>query len=115
MPAVSLDPVTLAGADLARLTDSGELDLIKLLAEWPRLLESAAEAHEPHRVAFYLYDLAGAFHGQWNKGKDHAELRFLLPDDPVLTAARLALVQAVAFVVASGLEIFGVTPVEELR
>ncbi len=114
-PAVSLDAVALAGGDLNRLTDSGELDLIKLLAEWPRLLESAAEAHEPHRVAFYLYDLAAAFHGQWNKGKDHAELRFLLPDDPELTAARLALVQAVAFVVASGLEIFGVTPVEELR
>ena len=90
MPAISLDPVVLAGSDLNRLTDSGELDLIKRLAEWPRLLESAAEAHEPHRVAFYLYDLAAAFHGQWNKGKDHAELRFLLPDDPGLTAARLA-------------------------
>ncbi|MGF1632099.1 MAG: arginine--tRNA ligase [Kiloniellaceae bacterium] len=115
IPGVSLDPVALAGADLNHLTDSGELDLIKLLAEWPRLLESAAEAHEPHRVAFYLYDLAAAFHGQWNKGKDHAELRFLLPDDAVLTAARLALVQAVAFVIASGLGIFGVTPVEELR
>ena len=97
------------------MTDSGELDLIKLLAEWPRLLESAADAHEPHRVAFYLYDLAGAFHGLWTKGKDNAELRFLLPDDPAMTAARLALVQAVAFVVASGLEIFGVTPVEEMR
>ena len=114
-PGISLDPVALAGSDLYRLTDSGELDLIKLLAEWPRLLESAAEAHEPHRVAFYLYDLAAAFHGQWNKGKDHAELRFLLPDEPALTAARLALVQAVAFVVASGLQVFGVTPVEELR
>lgn len=115
MPGISLDPAALAGSDLNSLTDSGELALIKLLAEWPRLLESAAEAHEPHRVAFYLYDLAAAFHGQWNKGNDRAELRFLLPDDPALTAARLALVQAVAFVVASGLEIFGVTPVEELR
>ncbi|MEO3430306.1 arginine--tRNA ligase [Pelagibius sp. CAU 1746] len=115
MPGVSLDPVSLAGADLNRLTDSGELDLIKLLAEWPRLLESAADAHEPHRVAFYLYDLAGAFHGLWTKGKDNAELRFLLPDDPAMTAARLALVQATAFVIASGLEIFGVTPVEEMR
>ncbi len=115
MPGLSLDPVVLAGADLNRLTDSGELDLIKLLAEWPRLLESAADAHEPHRVAFYLYDLAGAFHGLWTKGKDNAELRFLLPDDPAMTAARLALVQAVAFVVASGLGVFGVTPVEEMR
>jgi arginyl-tRNA synthetase len=115
MPAVSLDPEALAGADLSRLTDSGELDLIRLLAEWPRLLESAADAHEPHRLAFYLYDLAAAFHGLWTKGKDHTELRFLLPDDAAMTAARLALVQATAFVVASGLEIFGVTPVEELR
>ncbi len=115
MPGIALDAVSLAGSDLNRLTDSGELDLIKLLAEWPRLLESAADAHEPHRVAFYLYDLAGAFHGLWTKGKDHAELRFLLPDDPAMTAARLALVQATAFVIASGLEIFGVTPVEEMR
>jgi len=115
MPGIALDPVSLAGADLNRLTDSGELDLIKLLAEWPRLLESAADAHEPHRVAFYLYDLAGAFHALWTKGKDNAELRFLLPDDLAMTAARLALVQAVAFVVASGLDTFGVTPVEEMR
>src|SRR3546814_2568238 len=106
MPGISLDPVALAGSDLNRLTDSGELALIKLLAEWPRLLESAAEAHEPHRAAFYLYDLAAAFHGQWNKGNERAELRFLLPDDPALTGARLALVQAVAFVVASGLALF---------
>src|SRR3546814_4602299 len=103
MPGISLDPVALAGSDLNRLTDSGELDLIKLLAEWLRLLESAAEAHEPHRVAFYIYDLAAAFHGQWNNGNDRAELRLLLPGDPALTATRLALVQAVAFVVASGL------------
>src|SRR3546814_10746521 len=93
MAGISLEPVALAGSDLNRLTDSGELALIKLLAEWPRLLESAAEAHEPHRVAFYLYDLAAAFHGQWNKGNERAELRFLLPDDPALTGARLALVQ----------------------
>src|SRR3546814_16961795 len=77
MPGISLDPVALAGSDLNRLTDSGELALIKLLAEWPRLLESAAEAHEPHRVAFYLYDLAAAFHGQWNKGNERAAPRLL--------------------------------------
>src|SRR3546814_13693799 len=111
MPGISLDPVALAGSDLNRLTDAGELALIKLLAEWPRLLESAAEAHEPHRVAFYLYDLAAAFHGQWNKGNERAELRFLLPDDPALTGARLALVQAVAFVVASGLALLARTSV----
>ena len=86
-----------------------------MLAGWPRLVESAAEAHEPHRVAFYLNDVAAAFHGLWNKGKDDAALRFILADDPALTTARLALVQAVAFVIASGLRIFGVEPVEEMR
>ena len=91
------------------------IGLIKQLAAWPRLVEAAAEAHEPHRIAFYLYDLAAAFHGLWTKGKDEAHLRFLLPQEPELTKARLALVQAVAFVVASGLETFGVEPVEEMR
>ena len=89
--------------------------MIKQLAAWPRLVEAAAEAHEPHRIAFYLYDLAAAFHGLWTKGKDEAHLRFLLPQEPELTKARVALVQAVAFVVASGLETFGVEPVEEMR
>jgi arginyl-tRNA synthetase len=115
MPEIALDPVALAEGPLNLLTDSGELGLIKQLAAWPRLVEAAAEAHEPHRVAFYLYDLAAAFHGLWTKGKDEAHLRFLLPQEPELTKARLALVQAVAFVVASGLEIFGVEPVEEMR
>ena len=99
----------------ARLTDPAELALIRQLASWPRLVESAAEAHEPHRIAFYLQDLAAAFHGLWNKGKDDASLRFILADAPELTLARLALVQAVAFVIASGLEVFGVEPVEEMR
>ncbi|HIC82421.1 MAG TPA: arginine--tRNA ligase, partial [Kiloniellaceae bacterium] len=115
LPDVDLDPVSLAGADLNLLTDSGELGLIKQLAEWPRLLEAAAEAHEPHRVAFYLYDVAAALHAQWNRGQNQALLRFLLPDEPQVTRARLALLQAVAFVIASGLEVFGVEPVEELR
>ena len=101
--------------DLHRLTDSGELALIKLMAGWPRLVESAAEAHEPHRIAFYLYDLAAAFHALWNKGKDDAGLRFLLAEDPALTAARLALVRAMALTIASGLGVFGVEPVEEMR
>jgi arginyl-tRNA synthetase len=101
--------------DLHRLTDSGELALIKLMAGWPRVVESAAEAHEPHRIAFYLYDLAAAFHGLWNRGKEDAGLRFLIADDLPLTAARLALIKAMALTVASGLEIFGVEPVEEMR
>jgi arginyl-tRNA synthetase len=114
-PKIPREAAALADGPLNLLTDSGELGLIKHLALWPRLLESAAEAYEPHRVAFYLYDLAAAFHGLWTKGKDEASLRFLLEDQPDLTAARLALVQGVAIVVASGLEIFGVEPVEEMR
>jgi arginyl-tRNA synthetase len=105
----------LAAADLGRLTDSGELDLIKTMAGWPRLVESAAEAHEPHRVAFYLQELAALFHLFWNKGNDDARLRFIHPDDRPLTLARLALVRGVQVVIASGLRVIGVEPVEELR
>ena len=114
-PALSLDATALAGARLDLLTDSDETALIKQLALWPRLLESAAEAYEPHRVAYYLYDVAAGFHGLWTKGKDDARLRFLVEDDPDLSAARLALVKGVALVIASGLEVFGVEPVEEMR
>ncbi len=105
----------LAQAPVDRLVDEAEMSLIRILASWPRLLESAAEAHEPHRVAYYLNDVAAGFHGLWNKGKDHTELRFLLPEDRDLSAARLALVQGVATVIASGLAVFGVDPVEEMR
>jgi arginyl-tRNA synthetase len=115
MPEIDATPGALARAPLDRLGDPAELALVKQLAAWPRLVESAAEAHEPHRVAFYLYDVAGAFHGLWNKGKDEASLRFLMAGDAALTTARLALVQATAMVIASGLEIMGVEPVEEMR
>lgn len=114
-PSIDQDAGALAEGPLNRLTDSSELGLIKHLALWPRLLESAAEAYEPHRVAYYLYDLAAAFHGLWTKGKDETRLRFLMEGDTELTAARLALVQGVALVVASGLDVFGVEPVEEMR
>jgi arginyl-tRNA synthetase len=115
LPELDLTPAGLADARLERLADPDELALIRHLAGWPRLVESAAEAHEPHRVAFYLQELAAAFHGLWNKGKDDATLRFIAAEDPELTQARLALVQGVAFVVASGLAVFGVRPVEEMR
>ena len=114
-PGVGTGADALAAADLGRLTDGGELGLVKLLAAWPRLVESAAEAHEPHRVAFYLGDLAAAFHAQWNRGNDEPALRFIVADDEALTLARLALGRAVALVIASGLVIFGVEPVEEMR
>jgi arginyl-tRNA synthetase len=105
----------LAEADLSRIDSPSELNLIKAMANWPRLVEAAAEAHEPHRVAFYLHDLASAFHGLWNKGNNDAALRFLKTGDKDTTRARLALLRAVASVIASGLEIFRVTPVEEMR
>jgi len=108
-------PDALAQADLSSLDDPAELDLIRQMAGWPRLVDSAAEAHEPHRVAYYLHDLAECFHALWNKGKDEARLRFIDDGDRARTLARLALVQGVAGVVASGLAVFGVMPVEELR
>jgi arginyl-tRNA synthetase len=110
-----LADAALAEAELPRLTDAGELDLIRAMAGWPRLVESAAEAHEPHRVAFYLQELAALFHLLWNKGNDDARLRFILPGDRPLTLARLALVRGVQLVIASGLQVIGVEPVEELR
>jgi arginyl-tRNA synthetase len=114
-PSLELAPESLSEAHLELLADPHELQVLKLLAAWPRMVESAAEAHEPHRLAFFLYDVAAAFHGLWNRGKDEAALRFLVADDEPLSRARLALVRAVALVIASGLGIFGVTPVEEMR
>ncbi len=115
LPQISVEAEDLAEVSLESLTDSGELALIRTLVQWPRVVESAAEAEEPHRVAFYLYEVASHFHGLWTRGKDEAELRFLLPDRPDVTAARLALVKAMATVVASGLLVFGIEPLEELR
>jgi arginyl-tRNA synthetase len=114
LPAERLSDAALAAAPLDRLADPLELALIRLLASWPRIVESAAEAHEPHRIAFFLQEVAAQFHLLWTKGKDDATLRFLVAADPDLTRARLALVRAVALVVASGLAVFGVEPVEEM-
>jgi arginyl-tRNA synthetase len=114
-PRLGLDDSALAAAELERLIDEGELALVRLMAGWPRIVEAAAEAHEPHRVAFYLYDLAAEFHAQWNRGNDDEALRFIVSGDERLTAARLALVRAVAIVIASGLGVMGVEPVQEMR
>jgi len=114
-PALDLAPEPLAKQALDRLTDPLELDLIKRLAGWPRQVEAAAEAHEPHRLAFYLYDLAAAFHGLWTKGREEPGLRFLIEGEPALSGARFALVRAVQLVIATGLGIFGVEAVEEMR
>jgi arginyl-tRNA synthetase len=105
----------LAKAPLERLTDTGELALMRRLALYPRLVEAAAVAHEPHRIAFYLYELASDFHAQWNRGTDASYLRFIIPNDPLMTVARLALVQGVVTVLASGLAMLGVEAPEEMR
>jgi arginyl-tRNA synthetase len=113
--AAELKPASLAVGPLDLLTDRDEISLIRTLANWPRLVDNAAEMHEPHRIAFYLQELAAAFHGLWHKGTGDASLRFLIEGKPELTRARLALVQGVAFVIASGLKVFGVAPAEEMR
>jgi arginyl-tRNA synthetase len=105
----------LARAPLERLVDDGELALIKRLALYPRIVEGAASAHEPHRISFYLYDLASEFHAQWRRGEESSDLRFIIPDDPRLTTARLALIQGVVAVLASGLRRLGVRAPTAMR
>ena len=111
----TLEIASTATSNLYPLTDAEELGLIQLMASWPRLIESAAEAREPHRIAFYLGELAAGFHALWNKGRDDATMRFILDDQIELTKARLALVSAVRTVIASGLNVMGVEPVDEMR
>jgi len=105
----------LRGAPLERLTDAAELDLMRRIALYPRLVEAAAATHEPHRVAFYLYDLASEFHALWTRGKDLPHLRFIIQNDPETTRARLSLVQGVVQVLASGLALLGVSAPDEMR
>jgi len=109
------EDAALADADLSLLTHEADLALIARLAEWPRQVRLAAEAHEPHRIAFYLYDLASAFHSLWNRGNADESLRFVQPDDTATTLARLALARACAVTIYNGLFILGVTPMEEMR
>ena len=110
----NFDRKSLAAAS-ASLTDEGEIGLIRKLAEYPRLIESAALALEPHRLAFYLYDLASSFHGHWNRGTDNPDLRFVKVNDRQLTYARLGLVQAVSDVLTSGLTLIGADAPTEMR
>jgi len=106
---------SLLGADMSLVSHESEIAMIKQCTAWPRLVESAAEAHEPHRIAFFLYDLASEFHTFWNKGNDDPSLRFIIEGNENLTKARVALIRSVAMVIASGLEVLGVTPLEEMR
>jgi arginyl-tRNA synthetase len=103
-----------AAPDFSLLSDEAELSIARRIAEFPRLIEAAAIAHEPHRVAFYLFELAGEFHALWNKGKDSPQLRFILKDDVNLTTTRLAFLRAIRYVLANGLRILGVRPAEEM-
>lgn len=115
MPDLDTSLATLAKTDLSVLADPAEIDLIRKLAEFPVKLEGAAAAHEPHRVAFYLYDLASAFHGLWTRGNDSPHLRFIQANDGVATRARLALVAATKQVINSGLKVLGVEALDAMR
>jgi arginyl-tRNA synthetase len=113
-PGIDLGPESLAEADLSRLSDPGERALLRGMADWPRIVDAAAREREPHRVAFYLYDLASAFHAHWSKGKDLPQLRFMRSDDIELSRARLALVTALGTVLKSGLQVLGVEAPDEM-
>jgi arginyl-tRNA synthetase len=105
----------LAEAPLDRLADSGEIDIMRRIALFPRTVEASAAAHEPHRIAFYLYELASEFHAHWTRGKDLPHLRFIIQNDPETTLARLALVQGIVTVLAAGLSLLGVGAPDEMR
>ncbi|PST24675.1 arginine--tRNA ligase [Mesorhizobium plurifarium] len=113
-PDLDLSSIDLAGA-AGTIVDAAEMQLVAKLAEYPRVVEAAALAHEPHRIAFYLYDLAAVFHGHWNKGKENPELRFVNDKNRELSIARLGLVHAVASVLKSGLSITGTSAPDEMR
>nr|WP_321252471.1 arginine--tRNA ligase [uncultured Ruegeria sp.] len=112
---IATDDATLAGADLGKNDHASELTVAKKLAEWPRLVEIAARTNEPHRVAFYLYELAGDFHALWNKGNDETQLRFIQDGDVATSQSKIALARAVSVVISAGLGILGVTPAQEMR
>ncbi|RAP43165.1 arginine--tRNA ligase [Rhodovulum viride] len=112
---IAADDATLAAADLTKLDHEAEIAVAKKLAEWPRLIEIAARTNEPHRVAFYLYELASDLHALWNRGNEQPELRFLQEGDAATSQAKIALARSVAVVISAGLGILGVTPVEEMR
>ena len=105
----------LKDAPLERLSDAGELAILRRIALFPRTVEAAAAAHEPHRIAFYLYELASEFHALWTRGKDLPYLRFIIQNDPETTKARLALVQGIVTVLACGLAVLGVEAPQEMR
>ncbi len=114
-PDMDVSPQALAKADFSLLVDEGEQGLVRAIAQWPRVVAQAASAHEPHRVAFYLHDLASLLHGHWTRGKDHSHLRFLNQEMRDLSCARLAMVFSLTSILASGLAILGVGAPSEMR
>jgi len=112
---IDVSDTALATSGTANLAHDAELIVAKKLAEWPRLLELAAKHHEPHRIAFYLYELASDFHSLWNRGKDEPDLRFLQDDKFDVSQGKISLIRAVSVVISAGLGILGVTPMEEMR
>ncbi|MGL4397962.1 MAG: DALR anticodon-binding domain-containing protein, partial [Hyphomicrobium sp.] len=115
MPDLDTSLESLMKADLSGLTDTAEHDLIRKLGAFPRIVNGAAKAHEPHRLAFYLYDVASAFHSLWTRGNDSPHLRFIQVNNGVATTSRLALVAATKQVITSGLQILGVEAPETMR
>jgi len=114
LPVLDLSDEAIHAAEIERIVTPEEMDLVRVVAQWPRTVAQAAIAHEPHRVAFYLHDLAAAFHGFWAKGNQDVQLRFVNAEEPKVTLARLALVDAVRQVLSNGLTLLGVTAPEEL-
>ena len=112
---LDVSDAALRGADLSRLGHPSEMAVIRKMGEWPRMVEAAAQAHEPHRVAFYLYELASELHALWNKGNDEPSIRFLVEEDPIGSISRIALIRSVSLVISAGLGILGVTPLSEMR
>jgi arginyl-tRNA synthetase len=112
---IDVSDAALAAADLGKLNHAAEIGMARQLAEWPRLVDVAARHNEPHRIAFYLYELASDLHGLWNRGNDDVSLRFFQEGDHATTAAKIALARATGVVIAAGLGILGVTPAEEMR
>ena len=112
---IAVDDAAITAADLTTLTHTSELNVARKIAEWPRLVEIAARTNEPHRVAFYLYELASDFHALWNKGNDETSVRFIQEDDVATSQSKIALARAVSVVISAGLAILGVKPAEEMR
>lgn len=113
-PGVDISPAKLLEADFGLLTAKEDIAMIKTLAEWPRQVEVAAESREPHRLSYYMYHVASVFHGLWSKGREDADLKFIYPGDEKKSLAKYALVLGMANVIASGLDVFGVKPLEEM-